>query len=229
MGPTGPGTGEGGAVVTGTVDWPALNTLVTCAGAGWDGEIASRVEDTDGSTLVLAAPLDPGDPVPRLLRPAPASVVRVRWTHPRGMSELRCEVRRVDLRPTPQWEVRPLEPADHIQRREAVRVFVLLHLELRLDEGTFRATTVDVSEGGVRCVVPAKDHFAPGERVDMLLHVGGEPIAATAELLRCRQSNGGSTEVTARFLGMDKRDADRVRKFLFAEQVALRARQRDLD
>lgn len=211
-----------------TEQWPAVNTLVSLIGSGWEGTASSRVEDLNDDILVVAAPHDPAGEALEILRPQPGDTVQVRWVHRRGMSERQAEVVAVEMHPRPQWRITASKPPDQIQRREAVRVEVLLELEVRHDGTSYKATTVDVSEGGLRCIIPAFATVEPGSRLELSFEVEGAPIAATAEVVRSRLTHDDFTQVNARFTRIQTADANRIRKFLFAEQVAQRRREREL-
>lgn len=208
--------------------WPAINDRVELATGCHPDALAGWVEDLDDETLSLAAPFDASGPVPVPVMPAPGSPATLRWAHPRGVNELAVEVLETALRPTPRWRVRPVEDVNHVQRRGHVRAPVLIGVTFHAPDGTTEATTVDLSEGGLRCLLRRRLALTAGEELDVALHLDPSPLRARLQVLRTHPAHDPFLEVTGRFVGLARGDADRIRKRVFAEQLQQRARERGL-
>lgn len=206
--------------------WPELNALVRVTGEPWDTELASRVEDVADGNLVLAAPSLPDDPVGRPVLPAADTPVTIFWTHERGLCQLPGAVVATDREAPARWHVRPVQQVKSLQRRDHVRVPLLVEITVRHEAGDLKARTVDLSEGGLRFIAAADVGLRAGDKVDVDLHLQDSSIATCAELLRTTPTTEGLVEVTGRFVTIQRGDADRLRKRLFAEQIAQRARER---
>src|SRR5205085_2915468 len=78
--------------------------------------------------------------------------------------------------PFPTWVLEAAGPAVRVQRRQYVRIPEWdgsAELRLFTSDGALAATVLDLSEGGVRCVVPqsATTAMLVGHVVDLILHI----------------------------------------------------------
>jgi hypothetical protein len=146
-----------------TVELPTVNLLVRLIGPGGAGAPAgfpSRIEDIaapgpyDPVSFKVAAPVFPGD----LLEPERSDGWLLTWLSERGRWEL--PVSRVDCpRGTgPRcWWLMPAGQLRRNQRRNFYRVSCTVTVRVDVGAGDGRTVvgrTLDISEGGLRCLLP---------------------------------------------------------------------------
>ncbi|HVW34896.1 MAG TPA: PilZ domain-containing protein [Acidimicrobiia bacterium] len=197
--------------------WPDVNQRVEVFGSAWGQWLASRVEDRRSDRLVIAVPLDPAGtgPVQR-----PSEWVALRWTNPRGVGMLEATVvaaSRAGIVPT--WELMARGQPALFQRRRYARVPVILPARVLDRRGAWGITILDLAEGGVRCLAATRAPFDPGEPVDVSFDVDGVELTARSEVVRWGMAPGGVT-VAFRFVGLPRADADRLRRFVFRQELA---------
>jgi PilZ domain len=216
---------------TGAVELPTINLLVRLtrltAGSPAVSELASRVEDVRPGSLgrrarfLVAAPGYPGD----LLDPLPGErwllswvTERARWELPVHRAEAPPEAGRTGPR---AWWLTPAGPVERRQRRRFYRAPCGVPVELDLLSEPFRTLsgrTLDVSEGGLRCLVPLPEGDVP-EHVRVLVRVGLDGIegALGGVVLRSRRPArtgrvaGGHRELAVAF-DEPERSGDAVRQ-----------------
>jgi hypothetical protein len=197
--------------------WPAVNQRVEIFASTWGTWLPSRVEDRLADRLIVAVPQDPAE-----LRPVsrPDEWVALRWTSPRGIGMLEAAVAhatRAGIVPT--WELVGRDQPALFQRRRYARVPVVLPGRAVGRRGAWGLTILDVAEGGIRCLAPQVAPFDPGEPVDVSFDVDGLLLTARAEVVRWGLAPGGVT-IAFRFTGLPRNDADRLRRFVFRQELA---------
>ena len=197
--------------------WPEVNQRVEIFASAWGTWLPSRVEDRRGDRLVVAVPQDPAE-----LRPLrrPEEWLALRWTGPRGIGMVEAAVAKASRAGiVPTWElVGRGEPA-LFQRRRYARVPVVLVGRAVGRRGPWGLTILDVAEGGIRCLASQVAPFDPGEPVEVSFDVDGLPFTARAEVVRWGLAPGGVT-IAFRFTELPRNDADRLRRFVFRQELA---------
>ena len=197
---------------------PTVNLLVRLgpAGAGGGGgsggggegtgpEFASRVEDVQpagpgrGVRFLVAAPAYPGD---LLDQPPDADAAAVgdaaadvpwvmSWVTERARWELPVRRRAAPGAVPRSWWLTPVGPVRRRQRRRFYRAGCCVPVELVLLGGgavSLSGRTLDVSEGGLRCLVPLPHgDLAPGTRVLVRVALDGVDSPLAGVVLRCRR------------------------------------------
>jgi len=198
--------------------WPEVNQRVEIFGSAWGAWLPSRVEDRRDDHLVVAVPQDP-DGLQPLGRPA--GWVALRWTTQRGIGMVEANViaaTRAGI--VPAWEVAGRGRPALFQRRRYARVPVVLPGRAVSRRGAWGLTILDVAEGGIRCLASELAPFDPGETVEVSFDVGGIGLTARAEVVRSRPAPGGVT-VVFRFTDLPRAEADRLRRFVFRQELAV--------
>jgi hypothetical protein len=182
--------------------WPDVNQRIEIFSSLWGEWLASRVEDRRGNRLAVAVPQDPdaARPVGR-----PTEFVALRWTTGRGVAMLEAGG----------------EPT-LFQRRRFARVPVVLPGRAVGRRGGWSITILDVSEGGIRCLASQRVPFDPGEPVEVSFDAGGQLFTARAEVVRWAVAPGGVT-IVFRFDELPRGEADRLRRFVFRQELAVGA------
>ena len=197
--------------------WPELNQRIEIFGSAWGAWLASRIEDRRGDRLAVAVPRNPDEPRP-ISRPT--DWVALRWTHPRGIGVIEANVvavTRAGIVPT--WELATRGQPALFQRRRYARVPVVLPARATGRRGNWGLTILDVAEGGIRCVAPEPAPFEPGEPVEVSFDVDGLGFTARAQVVRWGIAPGG-VNIVFRFLDLPRSEADRLRRFVFRQELA---------
>ncbi len=197
--------------------WPDVNQRVEVFGSPWGTWLASRVEDRKSTRLVVAVPQDPDRPGP-LARPS--DFVAVRWTTPRGIGMVEAAVEaatRTGIVPT--WELVGRGDPVLFQRRRFARVPVVLPARAITRRGAWGLTILDIAEGGIRCLAPQMFPFEPGEPLELCFDVDGAGLSVQGLVVRWALAPGGVT-IVFRFVGLPRVEADRLRRFVFRQELA---------
>jgi len=173
--------------------------------------------DVAGDTIVLTAPggvgqgsvvADPGDRM------------TLAWVLPSGLARLSVAFLGRQNDPSASvstWHVEPVSEVSVIERRRFPRVQARQRLALRLpDMEVLAGSLVDVSEGGIRCLVdtttPAK---LTSERVESVLRVPAGRIGVRGMATWARH-HGDHVEVGIAFDRLRKQDAEAIRRHVAA-------------
>ncbi|MGY1808841.1 PilZ domain-containing protein [Blastococcus sp. SYSU D00669] len=220
------------------IDYPEEREAVDVQAAGRDDLVQSFVERVDERVLVLTVG---EDRTRRRVRLEPGEQLELIWRGPGEMRVLPTEL--VGVQPSgsrPTWEVRPTGPAGTGQRRSAVRAAFTFAVALRIGQVEVEATGVDLSETGLRCWLPlaslagasgedggstAAAGPAEGTAVVATVHLGSHEVPADAAVVRQRTGEGDRLELSLKFVDLDDRLADAVRRRVFAELRESRARE----
>ena len=205
--------------------WPDLHARCEIFGPWYDTWLPSLVEDRDGGLLQLAIPNAPGTIVPVVAQPG--DMLTVHWVTAKGAIEVDCRLRNVQRGTLSSWSVQALGLPVVRQRRAYVRaeVHMPLHLMPQLGEPPLEAWAVDLSEGGMR-IVAAEDALDIGRRTLLEMDIEGETVFVQAEVLRFITDRDGVSTIALKFVDLHRRDADRIRRFVFASQLRTTAGKR---
>jgi len=204
------------------VEIPPLNHPVVIRTA--DGrEHSSRSEGVEDGALVLATPFGlTADPEAWL-----GTEVVACWTAASGLCELTVTIAGSGLSgPVRVWHTRPSTPSTrtrHYNRRAHVRVPVQGLVTVEHDGSSHRGTMLDASEAGLRCKLE-RSKIPDEAEVTASFVVGDRPFELPGMVYRILEKDRGAELAIA--LDADPRDADELRRAVFAEQIKQRQRQR---
>ena len=203
------------------MDWPELNALAFVDIVDEPVMLESRVEALADGSVTLAAPTGAfGVPV----LPAPGETVLVAWNTIRGYYERKGVVESSLRTPQPRMTVRPAGEVRRLQRRSHVRVPQLNLIDLVLPAGTLRASLLDVSESGLRCVVDRPSPLGMDTVVSVSLSlIHGSTVDVLCKAARMYAIDDDHVEVGLAFIDLDERVGNQIRKHVFAQQVRDRA------
>jgi hypothetical protein len=196
--------------------WPEVNQRLEIFVSAWGDWLPSRVEDRRGDRLLVAVPQDPAE-----LRPVrrPDEWLALRWTSTRGIGMVEATVAKVTRAGiVPTWELVGRGQPALFQRRRYARVPVVLPGRVVGRRGAWGLTILDVAEGGVRCLASQGAPFDPGESVEVSFDVDGAPLTARAAVVRWGLAPGGVT-IVFHFTDLPRSDADRLRRFVFRQEL----------
>lgn len=185
--------------------------------------------DAGEEELVVAAPTDASS------RPVTIPLeeqIDVVWKGSAGLRCLAAVLTAVEESEQPRWRLRPVGVVKRGQRRDAVRAPLTVPVHLGEEPHRVRATSVDLSEGGVRCVLEAQR--AGDVRNRSWLDVGGVvrlaavlpdlTISCLAEITRRHPREDARVELSLRFIGLPEHQKDLVRQRVFTRLRSLRQR-----
>lgn len=228
------------------VDFPETKAVVDLI-CGMDAGV-SWVEDVTDDEIIITAPKDRQQ---RQIHVDPGERLDLVWTGPEELRALPAEVVAVETSGEPCWRLRATGPAGRGQRRAAVRATMQLRVRITKGTGHLDGVTVDVSEGGSRCILDAAPEPVTGEKdaatgpsdeasaaapaqpveltVGDVIEVAvsgsdGESIEAKAEVIRRHSRQDAKSEVSIRFIGLSEYQEDSIRRWVFAQLRDMRQR-----
>ena len=198
-----------------TTAWPEPNTHVDLLVDWWPGPLATRVEDHLGSSIVVAGPTTPGAQ-PIVARSG--TDVRVSWLTERGPATMAGVLAASDTRGTglSSWRVDPAGAVQVQQRREYARVTLVEPILVQTEGAELAATMVDLSEGGMSCVVFTEGAPFAGAVLRSTLAIGDAPLPVTASVVRASNVDEDRVLLAVRFEELSPSDADLIRREVFA-------------
>ena len=206
------------------VDHPAEQTEAEVTLTGRGISVTARVEVVHDGVISLRPSV--GEFVEQVVVKV-GDAVEVFWKGEENQRAVPAEVIDVEQGALIRWRVRITGPAEDSQRRKAVRGRVSVPVEAEYGTIDLRGQTVDVSEAGLRAEF---DGFgAPPEAgVSLLLTLTLEDgvIKTKAEVVRT-QARGARWVMSIRFVNIQEKDQDRVRRRVFQALREERASKAD--
>ena len=206
------------------VDHPEEQTEAEITLSGRGISVSSRVESVQGDVVVVRPSV--GEFVEQVVV-KPGDVVEVFWKNADGQRALPAEVTDTEHGAVVRWRLRATGPAEHSQRRRAVRGRVTVPVVAKYLGANLEGETVDLSEAGLRANfdgygIPPEG----GERLDLVIRLEEGAITTKAEVVR-NQARGPVWLMSIRFTSIEERDQDKVRRRVFQALREERARMAD--
>ena len=206
------------------VDHPEEQTEVEVTLAGRGISVSARVEVVGIDALSVRPSV--GEFVDQVVV-KPGDAVEVYWKGPDNQRSFPAEVTDVDQGAVIRWRLRITGPAEDSQRRKAVRGRVNVPVEVEYASVELKGATIDISEAGLRAEFEgfgAPPEAGAGLRLNLALEDG--PLRTKAEVVRT-QARGARWVISIRFLDIQEKDQDRVRRRVFQALREERARMAD--
>jgi hypothetical protein len=164
------------------VDHPEEQTEAEITLVGRGLSVSSRVEFVQGDVLVMRPSV--GEFVDQVVV-KPGDAVEVFWKIEDGQRALPAEVTEVETGAVNRWRMRATGPAEHSQRRKAVRGRVAVPVVAKYLGADLKGESVDLSEAGLRANfdgygIPPEG----GEKLDLTIRLEEGAITAKAEVVR---------------------------------------------
>ena len=195
---------------------------VTLTGRGIS--VNSRVEFVSGDVIVVRPSVSDyfNDVVVSV-----GNEVEVFWRGPEDQRMVPATVLDVETGAVVRWRLRATGPAESSQRRRAVRARVTVPVEAGHMSFELTGESIDLSEAGMRVTfdgagVPPE----PGSMLDLVIKLEGDEIRTKAEVVR-QQARGARWLMSLRFLDLEERDGDKLRRRVFQALREERARSTD--
>jgi hypothetical protein len=206
------------------VDHPMEQTEVEVTLTGRGISVTARVEVVHDGVISLRPSV--GEFVEQVVVKV-GDVVEVFWKGEESQRSVPAEVTDVEQSAVIRWRLRITGPAEDSQRRKAVRGRVSVPVEVEYGAVDLRGTTVDLSEAGLRAEF--EGFGAPPEAgLSLLLTLTLEDgvIKTKAEVVRT-QARGARWVMSIRFVNIQEREQDRVRRRVFQALREERASKAD--
>jgi PilZ domain len=206
------------------VDHPEEQTEAEVSLTGRGISVTSRVEMVQGDTINVRPSV--GEYFDQVVVKV-GDAVELFWKHDEGQRALPAEVAAVEQGAVIRWRLTATGPAEHSQRRGAVRGRVVVPVEAGYGSVDLKGETVDLSEAGLRGEF--QGFGAPpeaGSKVDLRIELEDDVVTCKAEVVR-NQARGASWLMSIRFLTIQERDQDRIRKRVFQALREERASKAD--
>ncbi|WP_346620902.1 PilZ domain-containing protein [Blastococcus montanus] len=203
------------------VDHPVEQTEAEIRLVGSDVAVTARVEVVHAG--VISVRPSAGEYVENSVVRV-GDVVEVFWTTDAGHRALPAEVLDVQQGAVVRWRLRVTGPAEHGQRRAAVRSRLVLPVEARFGVVELSGQTVDVSEAGLRAQFEGFG-IAPDAGTTCGLSIAFEdgPLVTRGEIIRI-QTRVTRWVMSIRFVDIAEKDQDRIRRRVFQALREERAR-----
>jgi hypothetical protein len=153
--------------------------------------------------------------------------VELFWKTQDAQRALPAEVTEVESGAVVRWRMRVTGPAEASQRRKAVRGRVAVPVHAEYGSVDLEGETVDLSEAGLRAEF--EGFGAPpeaGAKLDLLVSLEDGVLKVKAEVVRT-QARGAHWVMSIRFLNIEEKEQDRVRRRVFQALREERAKRAD--
>jgi hypothetical protein len=216
-------------------DYPEVGTVLDLIPASRGDAFMSWMDDVSDEDLMVSIPQD------RARRPLALAVgeqIEVIWKASGALRCLPVVLAGIDLGEPPHWRLRSAGVVKRGQRRDAVRAPLRAPVTLGTRASPARGTTLDLSEGGLRCVldrdarpvpgaiapVSAHSSFRVGDVVRLSVTLPDLTVTCLSEISRQHPRDDARTELSLRFIGLPEHVQDDLRHRVFARLRDLRQR-----
>ncbi len=206
------------------VDHPEEPTEAEVTLTGRGISVSSRVEVVQNDYISVRPSV--GEYVDQVVVKV-GDAVELFWKTEDAQRALPAEVTDVESGAVIRWRVRATGPAEASQRRKAVRGRITVPVQAGFGSIELKGDTIDVSEAGLRAEF--QGFGAPpeaGARLDLLVSLEDGVLKCKAEVVRT-QARGASWVMSIRFLNIEERDQDRIRRRVFQALREERAKRAD--
>jgi hypothetical protein len=214
-----------------------------------DGRVTtSVVQETSGDEIVLI--LLPRGDEQQPVSPEPGTRLELVWKDTEGLVAVPVEVVLRERAVGSVLRVRRTGPTTPGQRRSAVRSPLRLPVQVTRGHYQLSGLTLDVSEGGLRCVLNLPDaetsteigdgpveqatadgavqetaeNLAVGDRVAVVVTFDNAVVRSAADVVRRHRREDARVEVSLRFVDLPEVTQDLIRRQVFASLRDLRQR-----
>lgn len=215
-------------------EYPAAGTVVELIPASRDEAFTSWMDAAAGEDLLVSVPLDLAR---RPVSLAAGELIELTWNASGSLRSLPVVLAGIDLGEPPRWRLRRAGVTHRGQRREAVRAPLRAPVTLGVEGTTAHGATVDMSEGGLRCIldrgrspttgenfIDTRPFFRVGDVVRVSLTLPELTVSCLSEISRRHPREDERTEVSLRFIGLPEHVQDELRRRVFARLRDLRQR-----
>jgi c-di-GMP-binding flagellar brake protein YcgR len=206
------------------VDHPEEQTEAEVTLIGRGVSVSSRVEVVHDGFIAVRPSV--GEFVEQVVVRV-GDAVEVFWKGEDTQRALPAEVTEVEQGAVIRWRMRITGPAETSQRRKAVRGRVTVQVEAEYGAIDLKGETMDLSEAGLRAEFEGLG--APpeaGAKLALVVHLEDGVVKTRAEVVRT-QARGARWVISIRFVDVQEKDQDRVRRRVFQALREERANKAD--
>jgi c-di-GMP-binding flagellar brake protein YcgR len=206
------------------VDHPVEQTEAEVTLTGRGISVSSRVEVVQNDYISVRPSV--GEFVDQVVVRV-GDAVELFWKTEDAQRALPAEVTEVEQGAVVRWRMRATGPAEASQRRKAVRGRVNVPVVAEYGSIDLKGETVDLSEAGLRAEFEGLG--APpeaGAKLSLAIQLEDGGIKTGAEVVRT-QARGARWVISIRFVNMQERDQDHVRRRVFQALREERAKRAD--
>jgi c-di-GMP-binding flagellar brake protein YcgR len=206
------------------VDHPEEQTEAEVTLIGRGVSVSSRVEVVHDGFIAVRPSV--GEFVEQVVVRV-GDAVEVFWKGEDTQRALPAEVTEVEQGAVIRWRMRITGPAETSQRRKAVRGRVTVQVEAAYGAIELKGETMDLSEAGLRAEFEGMG--APpeaGAKLALVVHLEDGVVKTRAEVVRT-QARGARWVMSIRFVDVQEKDQDRVRRRVFQALREERASKAD--
>jgi c-di-GMP-binding flagellar brake protein YcgR len=206
------------------VDHPVEQTEAEVTLTGRGISVSSRVEVVQNDYISVRPSV--GEFVDQVVVRV-GDAVELFWKTEDAQRALPAEVTEVEQGAVVRWRMRATGPAEASQRRKAVRGRVNVPVVAEYGSIDLKGETVDLSEAGLRAEFEGLG--APpeaGAKLSLAIQLEDGGIKTGAEVVRT-QARGARWVMSIRFVNMQERDQDHVRRRVFQALREERAKRAD--
>jgi c-di-GMP-binding flagellar brake protein YcgR len=206
------------------IDHPEEQTEAEITLSGRGVSVSSRVEVVQNEFISVRPSV--GEFVEQVVVRV-GDVVEVFWRTEDAQRALPAEITEVETGAVVRWRMRATGPAEISQRRAAVRGRVTVPVLAGYGAIELTGESIDLSEAGIRAEFEGLG--APpeaGAKLDLTITLEDAVTKTKAEVVRT-QARGARWVMSIRFLDMQEREQDRVRKRVFQALREERAKRAD--
>ena len=189
------------------IQWPKAGTglrVETAEHAGIPALVAAGM----GDVVLIVGTLDVDVPQ--------GAECLVEWTTERGLHKRPGVLLSSSPPPEPRWRIRATGPARTDQRRRYTRADLRIPISVDTGDVVYKSETLDLSEGGLRCIVKTKNPLP--NTVFISVELEGERFKVPCRIARKRKVDTGQ-ELSIAFTMVPAAAEDRLRRQVFSAQV----------
>lgn len=206
------------------IDHPEEQSEADVSLTGRGISVNTRVEFVNDGVIVVRPSV--GDYVEHVVV-AVGNEVEVFWKGPENQRMVPARVVSVEQGAVIRWRLEMTGESEASQRRKAVRARVTVPIEAGFGAHELNGESVDLSENGMRATV---DGFGippeAGSTMDLVIKLDDGDVKTKAEVVR-HQARGARWLLSIRFLDLEERAGDRLRRRVFQALREERARSTD--
>jgi c-di-GMP-binding flagellar brake protein YcgR len=188
--------------------------------------VNTRVEFVNSDEGVVVVRPSVGDYVQQVVV-AVGDEVEIFWRGPEDQRMAPATVQTVENGTVIRWRLVMTGDAEVSQRRKAVRARLVVPIEAGYGNVEMTGESVDLSENGMRATL---DGFGippePGSTLDLVIALEDGSVKVKAEVVR-QQTRGARWLMSLRFVDLQEREGDRLRRRVFQALREERARTKE--
>jgi c-di-GMP-binding flagellar brake protein YcgR len=201
--------------VEATLPEPGSDIQLRLEGDPQHRTLSSKVAQADDrrGAMVVRSPAWEGHSV----TVPPGTRMAMLWSTPGGEHIMVAQLVAVAGETIPLWVVRAEGPPQKAQRRNFVRVEMLTRIPLIVNGVEVQATSLDLSEGGLRVSVKLSDRVTQGQPIYVILQIGETELQLEADVMRTwERTNPPRLDVGLKFTNLTPQQRDLIREHVFS-------------